>query len=127
MKYFDIYRQLAHCKLGNGETILFWSDNWNDWIIQERFPRLFSFAKDKLISVKEALQTTDPAQAFHLPISSEAADELQSLQDLLAGVVTSNNNDQWLISSNKTGVFIPSQVYRMSFQHIPSHFPSQWI
>jgi hypothetical protein len=127
MKYFDIYRQVTHCKLGNGETILFWSDNWNDWIIQESFPRLFSFAKDKLISVNEALQITDPAQAFHLPISSEAAGELRSLQDMLSGVVTSNNNDQWLISNNKSGAFIPSQVYRMSFQHIPSHFPSQWI
>jgi hypothetical protein len=127
MKLFDIYRQVAHCKLGNGETILFWSDNWNDWVIHERFPRLFSFAKDKLISVKEALQITDPAQAFHLPISNEAAAELRTLQDLLTGVVLQNNNDQWLITSNKSGAFVPSQVYRMSFQHIMSHFPSQWI
>jgi hypothetical protein len=102
MKLFDIYRQVAHCKLGNGETILFWSDNWNDWVIQERFPRLFSFAKDKLISVKEALQTTDPAQAFHLPISNEAAAELRTLQELLTGVVILNNNDQWLITSNQS-------------------------
>jgi hypothetical protein len=48
MKYFDIYRQVAHCKLGNGETILFWSDNWNDWIIHERFPRLFFFCKGQI-------------------------------------------------------------------------------
>jgi hypothetical protein len=88
MKLFDIYRQVTHCKLGNGETILFWSDNWKDLVIDERFPRLFSFAKDKLISVKEALQITDPAQAFHLPISNEAAAELRTLQDMLRGVVT---------------------------------------
>ena len=127
MKLMDIYRQVTHCKLGNGEIILFWSDNWKDLVIDERFPRLFSFVKDKLISVKEALQTTDPAQAFHLPLSTEAAEELRTLQDILRGVVTADDNDQWLITSNKSGVFIPSQIYRLSFQHITSHFLSQWI
>jgi hypothetical protein len=96
-------------------------------LFMKDFQDFFSFAKDKFISVKEALQITDPAQAFHLPISTEAAVELRTLQDMLTGVVTLNNNDQWLITSNKSGAFVPSQVYRMSFQHIMSHFPSQWI
>jgi hypothetical protein len=127
MKMFELYRQVTHCKIGSGETILFWSDNWNNGVIDDIFPRLSSFAKDKFISVKEALQIIDPEQAFHLPISAEAAAELRTLQHMLAGVVTSDENDQWLITSNKSGVFIPNQVYRMSFQHISSHFPSQWI
>jgi hypothetical protein len=46
---------------------------------------------------------------------------------MLRGVVTSEDNDQWLITSNQSGDFVPSQIYRLSFQHIPSHFPSQWI
>jgi hypothetical protein len=92
MKLTDIYRNMAHFKLGNGETILFWSDNWKDMIFDERFPRLFSFVKDKLISVKEALQISDPTQAFHLPLSTEASDELRMLQNILRGVVTSENN-----------------------------------
>jgi hypothetical protein len=127
MRMFELYRQVTHCKIGSGETILFWSDNWNNGVFDDIFPRLSSFAKDKYISVKEALQIIDPEQAFHLPISAEAAAELRTLQHMLAGVVTSDENDQWLITSNKSGVFIPSQVYRMSFQHISSHFPSQWI
>jgi hypothetical protein len=70
---------MTHCKLGNGETILFWTDNWKDMLFDERFPRLFSFVKDKLISVNEALQISDPTQAFHLPLSTEAAEELRRI------------------------------------------------
>jgi hypothetical protein len=125
MKLIDTYRKMTHCNLGNGETILFWTDNWKNMFFDERFPRLFSFVKDKLISVKEALQISDPAQVFHLPLSNEASDEFRMLQSILRGVVTSENQDQWLISCNKNGDFVPSQVYRLTYQHIPSHFPSQ--
>jgi hypothetical protein len=97
MRMFELYRQVTHCKIGSGETILFWSDNWNDGVIDDIFPRLSSFA------------------------------ELRTLQHILAGVVTSDDNDQWFITSNKSGPFSPSQVYRLSFHHISSHFPSQWI
>jgi hypothetical protein len=71
--------------------------------------------------------SADPAQVFHLPISNEAAAEMRTLQDMLRGVVTSDINDQRLITNNKSGYFVPGQMYRLSFQHITSHFPSQWI
>jgi hypothetical protein len=38
MKMFELYRQVTHCKIGSGETILFWSDNWNDGVIDDIFP-----------------------------------------------------------------------------------------
>jgi hypothetical protein len=36
----------ATCKVGDGTTVLFWSDVWNDHLLQHSFPRLFSYAKN---------------------------------------------------------------------------------
>jgi hypothetical protein len=79
-----------------------------------------------LQSSLERNATCDPTQTFHLPLSTEA-DELRILQSILRGVITSEDNDQWFIASNKAGDFFASQIYRLTFQHISSHFPSQWI
>jgi hypothetical protein len=48
IKLFDQYRLLTKCAMGNGSSILFWSDLWDDQTIACQFDRLFSFAKDKL-------------------------------------------------------------------------------
>jgi hypothetical protein len=37
--------------------VLFWSDIWNDHLLQDNFSRLFSFVKNKLISVAKFLST----------------------------------------------------------------------
>jgi hypothetical protein len=44
---------ITKCEVGNGSSVLFWSDLWKDNLFDSSFPRLFSYAKDKLQSVKE--------------------------------------------------------------------------
>jgi hypothetical protein len=44
----DEYRNLTRCTIGNGSSVLFWSDQWTDNLLDSTFPRLFSYAKDKL-------------------------------------------------------------------------------
>jgi len=39
----------------DGTTVLFWSDLWNDNIMQIKYPRLFSFTKHKKISEAQFL------------------------------------------------------------------------
>jgi hypothetical protein len=51
LKLVDWFRGIAKCKVGNGSLVLFWEDIWNDHLLQQRFPRLYSFAKNKKIFV----------------------------------------------------------------------------
>jgi hypothetical protein len=58
LKLCDTYRGIAKCTVGDRTTVLFWSDILNDLLLENKFPRLFSFAKNKLISVAKFLSTT---------------------------------------------------------------------
>jgi hypothetical protein len=60
MNLSDNYRAITKCGVGNGSSVLFWSDLWRDHMIADQFDRLFSFAKDKLQSVKEFLTADSP-------------------------------------------------------------------
>ena len=128
MKLADGYRQLTTCEVGNGTSVLFWSDNWKQHSLEETYPHLFSFAKDKLCSLKQALSITEVSQAFHTPLSSEAMVELRNLQTDLHGMtLNSETNDRWMISYTKNGACIPKAIYKLFFSHMMNHFPSQWI
>jgi hypothetical protein len=72
LKLADHFRGIASCKVGDGSTILFWSDIWNDNLLQQRLPRLYSFAKNKNISVATFLQNNSLERQFHLPFSEQA-------------------------------------------------------
>jgi hypothetical protein len=56
IKLSDEYRSITSVKIGNGSSALFWSDLWKNGILDVRFSRLFSFAKDMFQSVKEFLK-----------------------------------------------------------------------
>jgi hypothetical protein len=72
VKLFDLFRGIASCKVGDGSTSLFWSDVWNDHLLQQKLPRLYSFAKNKNISVVAFLQNDSLEAQFHLPLSDQA-------------------------------------------------------
>jgi hypothetical protein len=85
LRLCDVYRGIARCTVGDGSTVLFWSDIWNGHLLQDKFPRLSSFAKDKLFSVAMFLSTTQMGKLFHLPLFSEAWQEYQALQAIIQG------------------------------------------
>ena len=45
------FRGIATCSFGCGKTIMFWADLWNNNLLEQKFPRLYSFAKNQKISV----------------------------------------------------------------------------
>jgi hypothetical protein len=78
-----------------------------------------------LCYVAQALLVVHPEDAFNLPLSTEAFLELRNLQGSLWGFsLNPNENDKWNISCSKTGIYIPSAIYKLNFQHIANHFPS---
>ena len=53
------FKELAVIEVINGSTILLWQDKWSTQIWKERMPKLYSFTKNNLISVKAALETEE--------------------------------------------------------------------
>lgn len=51
--------------------------------LQHRFPRLFSYVKDALVSVKDGFSAHDLISWFHLPLSEQAHNELLVLKSLM--------------------------------------------
>lgn len=45
LKLCDIFWGIAQCTVGNGTTVMFWSDVWNDNLLPHRFPRLLFWKK----------------------------------------------------------------------------------
>jgi hypothetical protein len=50
-----MFRGIAKCTFGDGSTVLFWFDLWNDNILESEFPRPYSFARNKNILVASFL------------------------------------------------------------------------
>jgi hypothetical protein len=51
LKLIDTFRNIAQYMVGDGTTVMFWSDLWNGNLFQQKFPRLYSYLRNKNISV----------------------------------------------------------------------------
>jgi hypothetical protein len=123
----DLYRGIASCKVGDGSTVLFWLDLWNDNVMQTNYPRLFSFAKNKKISVAQFLLNNSLEAQFHLPLSEQAFQEYQRLQDYIQTIqVQENAKDSWhyIWGNNK---YSSSKFYNFPYRNFQPPAPFLWI
>jgi hypothetical protein len=86
MKLVDKYREFCSVKIGAGDTALFWFDSWHGSLLHSQFPRLFSFAMDQNIYVRDFIDTANRTQFFQLPMSPQAFYEFQELKLSLQNV-----------------------------------------
>ena len=70
-------------QINNGETSLFWHDRWANDPLTISMPELFSFAVNKLITVKGAFNQDDLTDLFQLPLSHIAFEQMQNVQRLI--------------------------------------------
>ena len=119
MKLVEAYRSITTVRISTGDTALFWSDIWHsDGLLQSQFPRLYSFALDKNLSVQEVIECQDRAELFFLPLSTQAYQEFQSLQVLLGSVLLNPlEKDQWC-TIWAGGTYTAGRFYHHSFRHI---------
>jgi len=127
LKLCDLFRGIAECKIGDGSTVLFWSDLWNDNILQTKYPRLFFFAKNKNITVAQFLSNNSLETQFHLPISEQEYQEFQSIQDYIQTIqVHHNTKDSWqYIWGNKT--YSSSKFYNLPYKNVQPPAPFIWV
>jgi hypothetical protein len=56
---------LASAIVHDGSSVLFWQDKWNDHILQQHFPELFSFAMNPTATVKAIPNSQQLERNFH--------------------------------------------------------------
>ena len=116
----DTYRSITACKVGDGHTALFWKDFWiDDTILAERFPRLFSFVENPDASVNRVLTCEEQHTLYSVPMSVEAFEEYQDLQQLCTdNVAISQELDSRSFVWGKTN-YTSADYYRYMFDCVP--------
>jgi len=91
-----LFRGIATCDLENGASVCFWDDLWLDGVLSHKYPRLASYAKSDGISILQVMQAEDLDTLFMLPLSEQALDELEALQEQLQEVqYDQEETDSW--------------------------------
>jgi hypothetical protein len=95
--YDDIYKEHTSVNISSGNTCLLWSGNWKDSIREDDLPHLFSFAKNKYITVLEAWNKNNEElyDLFNLPLSVIAHEEFHTLQEELDYLAITTEHDKW--------------------------------
>ena len=90
------YRGVTKVQIRSGEMALFWRDDWCNHILEEQFPRAFSYATGEDASVRSMLTISEVREAFHLPLSTQAHDELRRIQNVVSSTTLSDERDVWI-------------------------------
>ena len=92
-----IFRDVTRCELGNGSSICFWDDLWADSVLSQTYPRLASFARNEGASMRKVMQADDLDSLFLLPLSQQALEELEELQNQLQDIPYDDDaTDKWV-------------------------------
>ena len=114
--------------MGEGRTVTFWGDLWSNSILENAYPVLFSFAKNKKASVHEVMNAEDLDSLFHLPLSEPAWEEMLNLQQLLIIMPYREDSlDEWtFIWGNQT--YTSRRYYRYVYENlqVPRIFKILW-
>jgi hypothetical protein len=126
MKLSPVFRGVAECSVGKGNSVLLWKDNWSHGIMQHNYPCLFSYAINEDISVAEITDSTDLIDLFHLPISPEAFTEWEQLQAVVNdGSRDTLVEDKWRYKWGDK--FTAKKYYNFCFRNITPPAPFLWI
>jgi hypothetical protein len=115
-----LFKGIATCDLGNGASVCFWDDLWLDGVLSQKYPRLASFAKSDGISVLQVMQAEDLDTLFMLPLSEQALDELEALQEQLRETqYDQEGTDRWTPIWGNT--YTSRRYYSHVFSGIEAH------
>lgn len=112
LKLFDKYQSLASCIRNKGNTVMFWYDVWLDKALKVRFPQLFSFSKKHKCSISYFLDQDVP-RLFSLPLSTQAIDQLQEIDNLLQARYQDENVEDILTYSWGSTKYSSKKAYNI--------------
>jgi hypothetical protein len=130
LKLIDTYKAMARCTLGNGRSVLFWTDLWGETCLHHKFPHLASFAKRTDVSVSKVLHMDFLQDMFHLPLSQQAYTEFEELEILCENAqvrVQQNLPDNWhYIWGSDSFSTTKAYNFLIGVQHTPIFFTWLW-
>jgi hypothetical protein len=108
----DKYRSVVRPEVKSGETVLFWTDEWNfdgsGNSLSERPPRLFS--------VRDMSLLLDRSDEFHRSLSAQAYEEFCFIQDKLDQLqLVPIGHDEWKCAK---GAYKAHHYYLSLYDHI---------
>ncbi|XP_073367668.1 uncharacterized protein [Aegilops tauschii subsp. strangulata] len=124
--YYASTRGITKVKIGAGDTALFWKDDWNNSILSETYPRAFSFTRDEDASTRKCLSITQLNQAFDLPLSVQAFDELRALQQNVITATMTDSKDAWICTWGSAD-FKTTAYYTFYFREMIAHDAYRWL
>lgn len=121
------FRGVSTTEVRSGQSTLFWKDLWLDAVLSEKFPRAYSYAVNEDASVRQFLSSADLREAFHLPLSVQAHDEVRQLQTQVASIdISSDRHDSWTyIWGAKT--YTAKAYYAFYFREVQVHAAFRWL
>ena len=96
-------------------------------MMQHKYPRLYSFTKNKNPSVAQFLTNNTLKAQFYLPISVQALQEYQNLQEYIQTIqVHPDCKDSWqYIWGNNA--YTSSRFYNLPYKNVQPPTPFTWI
>jgi hypothetical protein len=118
LKLLDWYKLFSSVTVRRGETCRFWLDKWSQEPLQLQYPQLFSFTRNKNISVQEFCSQTPIQDLFSLPVSTEAFQQMTILQSFLDHFLLLEQDDIW---KTNWGPYSASRTYKYLIGHRQIH------
>lgn len=110
----------------DGSTCLLWHHLWNNQVPAQVYPHLFSFTRDKHLSLKRAYSITDLQHLFFLPLTPQAYNQLVSLAEDLESLDLSPDPDSWIYIWGNA-FFSSSKAYKSLIGHRNTHPVYDWL
>ena len=117
LKLIDSFKSLSTAQVQNGQSCLFWQDNWLEEPLKDEYLELFSYDKLKAISVRK-LYAQDPSQGTSAYLCWQYKYILQYFP-------LTNQNDIW--SQSWGGKFSAPNVYISLIGHRQVHQGFKWL
>lgn len=116
VKHFDTFKGLASPIVPDGKTIIFWHDLWEGRIRAHHCPELMSFALYKNITLHQVRQADNFSELFHLPLSIEAYEQFQIIEQQLDQLDLTDQEDHWQYIWDN-GSFSAQKPYKVMTGH----------
>jgi hypothetical protein len=126
LKLLNKFKSSTVITVENGQSCIFWTDNWRPISPATSAPELFFFAKNKFLSVNVVLNTDEISELFHLSISNVALAQMQNLEGSIEHLPLSAEKDIWGYIWGSTN-FSSSRIYKQLTHHPVAHPAFTWI
>ena len=112
MEIKNLFWSCCKMAVGKGDRTSFWEDDrLVDTSFSQKFPRLFSVSLNRNISVRDAFSRGFASLRFRRAMVGVLGEQWSQLQQLLAGIVLTEEEDRLVWKLTDSGIFSVKSFY----------------